>query len=274
VKKTDFLIAFLTFILCLQASSSASAQTLEANEQALVNAQIERLKSSDVETRRDAVHQLFLLENAVAARAAAATALRDKSEIVRATAAKTCAFLPGEEAANFLSQILTRDKSEFVRRETAFALGNAHSEAAVTNLIQSLRNDKKASVRAAAAIALGQIADERAVAPLSQVLLAMRKKKKKDATEVEFLRRSAARALGETRFKSAAPALIIALQNANNADDVRREAAYALGIIADKSAVDVLTENLKNPDYLLMEIAKNALQRIQNSEVISIKNGW
>ena len=270
MKKFHCLIAFLGCISWFLAADNiclAQDSITVANEHLVINAQIERLKSSAVETRREAVHQLLILENAVASRAAV-SALRDKSEIIRATAAKACAILPGDEAAFHLTPILVRDKSEFVRREAVFALGQAWSQAAVLSLIQVLQKDKKLSVRAAAAIALGKIADARSVAPLSTVLLAKRPKKKKTLTELEFVKRSAARALGETRLKSAVPALIASLQNAANADDIRREAAFALGLIADKAAIPALTENLQAADYILAETAKNALQRIENSVVI------
>lgn len=268
MKQINCLATILAFFVCLAVPFASKAQTLETSEQNAISVQRERLKSSDKEVRRDAIHQLQILKNAVAARAAIA-ALKDESEIVRASAAKTFAILPDEEAAAALNTVLAKDKSEFVRREAAFALGKAHSKTAVPNLIKALQQDKFLSVRAAAAIALGQIGDARAVAPLSQVLLAPLSKKKKRLTEDEFVRRSAARALGQLRFKGGVPALIAVLQNTANPDDMRREAAFALGIIADKTAVTVLTENLKARDYLLAETAKNALQRIEHSEVIT-----
>jgi HEAT repeat protein len=244
---------------------SVFAQSVETPMQAVVEQEAQRLKSSDFETRFDAVHKLRLMENAVAARAAA-TALDDDSENVRAAACETVAFLANEDAALFLTPLLNpkKEKSEFVRREAAFALGEAISKTAVPALIQTLQTDKKPSVRAAAAIALGNIADERALQPLANVLLLPQTKKNNRVVD-EFVRRSAAKSLGQIRRKEAVPALITALRDTNNAADIRRESAFALGLIADQSAAVVLKENLNAEDYLLAEIAANALQRIKET---------
>ncbi|MEP6925734.1 MAG: HEAT repeat domain-containing protein [Pyrinomonadaceae bacterium] len=236
----------------------------------LANKELERLKSADVETRRDAAHQLRLQENAVAARAAS-VALSDKSEIVRAVACEAIAYAADEDAARFLTPLLSsQEKSEYVRREAAFALGEAHSKTSVPALIQTLQTDKKPSVRAAAAVSLGKISDDRAIESLSQTLLLPNTKKNRRVVD-EFVRRSAARALGEIRNRQAVPTLIAVLRDMTNADDVRREAAFALGIIADQSAAEILRENINAKDYLLAEIAKNALQRIQESGIESQK---
>ena len=276
ISRAIFVLAILIFGLF----DEGAAQIFSPPDFAAIELQAERLKSSDAETRRDAAHQLRLMENAVAARVAM-SALNDGAEIVRATAAEAAAFLPDEEAAQFLAPLLFaektkkkskpkfREESEFVRREAASALGEARSKTAVPALIETLQNDTEFSVRSAAAVALGKIGDERAVDALSQVLLApkLKKSKKKELfTLEEFLRRSAARSLGQIRHKRAVPALIQALRDVSNVDDVRREAAFALGLIADKSATEVLQENLNAKDYLLAEISKTALQRIRNQE--------
>jgi HEAT repeat protein len=237
--------------------------TVQQEQQA--DKELTRLRSADFETRRDAINNLRLMENAVAARVAA-VALNDKSEIVRAVASEAVAYAPDGEAAGFLTPLLLpKEKSEYVRREAAFALGEALSKTAVPALIKVLQTDKKLSVRAAAAVSLGKIADELAIESLSQTLLLPDNKKNRRAVD-EFVRRSAARALGEIRNRRAVPTLIAVLRDTSNADDVRREAAFALGVIADQSAADILRENLNAKDYLLAEIAQNALQRIQDSE--------
>lgn len=246
-------------------STQIAAQEIDSQTQSAIELQAERLRASDAETRRDAAHRLRILENAAAARVAA-SALKDKSEIVRATAAEAAAFLPDAEAAAVLTPLLTKDKSEFARREAAFALGEARSKSAVPALIQALQTDKKPGVRAAAAIALGKIGDARASNALSQILLLPDTKKNRKTVD-EFTRRSAARSLGQIRDKSAVPSLIIALRDAKNAADTRREAARSLGAIADRSAVDVLRENANADDYLLAEIARSALQQIEFSNV-------
>ncbi len=259
-------VCFFGFALGIFAQTDDLQRQLTAQQEQQANSELTRLQSSDVETRRDAVSNLRLMENAAAARVAA-TALSDKSEIVRAVACEAVSYTTDEEAARFLIPLLLpTEKSEYVRREAAFALGEALSKSAVPALIQVLQTDKKPSVRAAAAVSLGKIADERAIESLSQTLLLPDNKKNRRLVD-EFVRRSAARALGEIRKKEAVPTLIAVLRDSSNADDVRREAAFALGLIADQSAINVLQENTNAQDYLLAEIARNALQRIRDSVV-------
>lgn len=267
----------VTSLICLsiifvngQDAGSSNQSVAEKIYQAAAR-ESERLSSGNAETRRDAAQKLRLQENAVAARAASA-ALSDKSVIVRATASQAAAFASDEDAALFLATLLApKEKSEFVRREAAFALGAARSRTAVPALVKSLQTDKKPSVRAAAAIALGKIADERAIEPLANILR-LSKTKKNRRTVDEFVRRSAAKALGEIRNKQAVPILIEVLRDSSNADDVRREAAFALGTIADSSAVQILQENINAEDYLLAEIAEDALQRISLAVEIKENN--
>ena len=248
------------------AQTHSLPRQLTVEQEQRANNQAARLHAPDAETRRDAVNRLRLMENAAAARVAA-TALGDQSEIVRAVACEAVAYTTDEEAARFLTPLLQpTEKSEYVRREAAFALGEAVSKSAVPALMQVLQTDKKPSVRAATAISLGKIADERAIDALSQTLLLPDNKKNRRLVD-EFVRRSAVRSLGEIRRKEAVPTLIAVLRDGSNADDVRREAAFALGLIADQSAVAVLQENINAQDYLLAEIAKNALQRIKDSTV-------
>ena len=259
---------FFGFALVNFAQTHNLRSQITAEQEQQANKELERLHSTDAKTRRDAVDKLRLMENAAAARVAA-SALSDKSEIVRAVACEAVAYTTDEEAAGFLTPLLQpKEKSEYVRREAAFALGEAFSKTAVPALIQVLQTDKKPSVRAAAAVSLGKIADERAIESLSQTLLLPNTKKNRRVVD-EFVRRSAARALGEIRNKRAVPTLIKVLRDSTNADDVRREAAFALGVIADQSAAEVLLENINAKDYLLAEIAKNALQKIQESVISS-----
>lgn len=251
--------------LCFFAFASPYfAQTSELEiERRVINVQVQKLQSADIETRRDAVYQLGLLRNAAASQAVE-RALRDSSEIVRAEAARAVVHQAYPDAARALLPLLT-DKSEFVRRETAFALGKTYDKTAVDSLIKTLQTDKTASVRAAAAIALGQISDERAIELLSQILLAPKTKKNKVLDE--FVRRSAAKSLGQIRSRKAVPTLISALRDTTNADDIRREAARSLGTIADESAVEVLSDSLNAEDYYLAQIAAEALELIKNSKL-------
>lgn len=223
----------------------------------------QRLSSSDVEQRRDALMRLGNLKRPDASRAAVA-GLNDVEPIVRVTAAHAVLSLPQAEAAALLIQLLP-DKSEFVRRETAYALGETRSHSAVGPLTTLLLADKEAGVRGAVAVALGQIGDESAVSVLSQVLSGNRqtsKKKKAKTLEDEFVMRAAARSLGQIHSRSGVSALIVTLTNEGNGGDVRREAATALGLIGDRSAEPALRAAFAGDDPYLSEAAREALRRL------------
>ncbi|MCA1625412.1 MAG: HEAT repeat domain-containing protein [Acidobacteria bacterium] len=252
-----------------------------------------KIQSGDNEQKRDALLQIRNLKTEPASRIAI-PALRDKSEIVRATAAFSVIFLPKDEASNVLIPLLN-DKKELVRREAAYALGKVRNPSVINPLLQILQNDKILDVRAASVVALGEIGDVSAVAELAKIL----QRKPKD--EEEFLRRSAARSIGQiaqiiqtqetevltpenylpdrfnsfkklkypnlieifTEFHMANDILIKTLQNPREFDDVKREAAFALGSIRDESSIPVLQANLNSKDYYLAEISKEALEKIQ-----------
>jgi HEAT repeat protein len=224
--------------------------------------QRQRLASTELEERRDALMRLGNLKRPEASRAAAA-GLNDLAPMVRVTAAHAVLSLPPQEVAMLLIPLL-RDKSEFVRRETAYALGEIHSRAAVGPLTESLLGDKKVGVRAAAAVTLGQIGDESATGALSQVLAGSghTQKKKAQAHENEFVMRAAARSLGQIRSRAAVPVLIATLENEANGGDVRREAATALGLIGDRAAEPALRAAFASADPYLSEVARAALRRL------------
>lgn len=230
-----------------------------------------RLSSSDEEERRDAVMRLGSMKRAESSRAAV-RALSDDSVIVRATAARAVLSLPGEEAASALLALL-QDRDEFVRRETAYAIGETRSRAGVQPLIALLLNDKESSVRAAAAVALGQLGDETAAAPLSDSLSRrvrgsglLSKVRRSKEPENEFVRRAAARSLGQIGSRVGVPALISTLSDEGSGDDVRREAARALGLIADPAAIPALRGVLTARDPYLSRLAYEALLRIAPAE--------
>lgn len=251
------------------------------------------IRDGSVEQKREALFQIRNLRSLEASRLAI-PALKDSNELVRATAASSVVFLPPAEAASALIPLL-RDKDEFVRREAAYALGSVGEPSATPGLIQVLNNDKSLEVRAAAAVGLGGIGDVTAVAALSSILTAPPKE------ENEFIRRSAARAIGQTaqfiqtgvsrtvtpqnflperykkfrekkhpdlvaefpEFRPAIAGLIQVLQNISESDDTRREAAYSLGAIGDPSAIGVLEKYLSDDDNYLAEICREALLKIK-----------
>lgn len=251
-----------------------------------------KIREISVERKRDALLKLRNYRSAAASRIAV-PALKDSSEIVRATAAASVVFLPADEAARNLLPLLA-DKKPFVRREAAYALGVVRNASAINPLLQITQKDKVAEVRNAAIIALGEIGDAAAVGELIKLL------QRKPQAKEEFTRRSAARAIGQIAqiiqtnkvkvltpedflpdklkeiekpnhpkliddfpmFRAAISVLTEVLQNRQDFPDVKREAAFALGAIGDESAIPVLQANLAIEDYYLAEICRESLRKI------------
>jgi HEAT repeat protein len=252
-------------VMGLVVAGVALAQTVVAQNsdqltpvQREIERQRQRLSSSDIEERRDALMRLGNMKRPDASRVAAA-GLNDTEVQVRVAAAHAVVFLPPTEAAALILPLL-QDRAEFIRREAAYALGETHSRTAVARLAELLSGDKEAAVRGAAAVALGQIGDETAVTALSQALSGI--KKKKAAPADEFLMRAAAHSLGQIRSRAGLPALIAALSGDQNPLDVRREAAAALGLIGDPSAAPALRAALDSSDPYLAEAARRALRQL------------
>jgi len=225
--------------------------------------QRQRLKSEEIEDRRDALMRLGKLKRTDASRIAAG-GLTDVAPIVRVAAAHAVLSLPPAEAAGLLIPLL-QDKIEFVRRETAYALGETRSHSAAASLESVLLNDKETGVRAAAAVALGEIGDESSVQSLAQVLSGQpeKKKKKAKAGTNEFVMRAAARSLGQIKSRSSVGVLIATLTNDSNDSDVKREAATSLGLIGDPSAAPALEAAFTSGDPYLSEAARAALRRLR-----------
>ena len=224
-----------------------------------------RLKSEDIEERRDALMRLGNLKRPDASRVAAA-GLTDVAPIVRVTAAHAILSLPPADAATLLIPLL-QDKSEFVRREAAYALGQTRSRAAVAPLEIVLLNDKETGVRGAAAVALGEIGDESAGPALTRVLAGQPGTKKKAKAESNvFVMRAAARSLGQIKSRAGVDVLIAALANEANDNDVRREAATALGLIGDTAAGPALQAAFASIDPYLSEAAHAALRRLKSTK--------
>jgi HEAT repeat protein len=268
-----FLIVGLVFI-CVTGINLASAVGKQDTARELtpmqreIERQRQRLESTEVEERRDALMRLGNLKRPEASRVAA-KGVSDPVPIVRATAVHAIVYLQTNEAAALLIPLLS-DSNEFVRQETAYAMGETRSRAAVQPLVDALLTDKKDSVRAACAVALGQIGDDSAVVSLSEVLgpssggsgSKTKSGKKKVISKNEFVLRAAARSLGQIRNRAAVPALVDTLSNERNSSDVRREAATALELIGDQSAVPALQAALMSSDPYLSQIALDALRQL------------
>src|SRR5689334_16655897 len=124
--------AFCAF-LCLVALPVLAQESRDLTpSQFAIQQQQQRLKSSDVEDRRDAVMRLGAMRREAASRAVL-PALQDEAPIVRATAAKAIFSLGSEASVSYLLPLLN-DKDEFVRRETAYALGLTKSRSATAAL--------------------------------------------------------------------------------------------------------------------------------------------
>ncbi|MGB2751640.1 MAG: HEAT repeat domain-containing protein [Pyrinomonadaceae bacterium] len=245
------------------------------------------LASGNTELKRNALHQIKVIHTEAASRLAIPL-LSDPNEIVRATAASAVIYLPKNDASISLMPLLN-DKAAFVRVEAALALGTVADRSAASMLIRSLQKDRADEVRSAAAVALGKIGDISALDALIAVL------KKKPSEDDEFLRRSAAKALGQIAnfarsgnnsavtpqnflpskykepgtnepadpaFRSAVGVLTSVLKNQKESDDTRREAAFALGSTGDASSAAILRSYLNSPDIYLAEICKEALIKL------------
>jgi HEAT repeat protein len=154
-----------------------------------------------------------------------------------------------------------------------------------------MQSDKVLEVRTAAAVGLGTAGDVGAVERLLKVL------RTRPREDDEFLRRSAARSIGQIAqrqqagvaqavtpqnflpdkfkdlgpqnvpttpgFGSAIDVLVNVLRNGSESDDARREAAYALGAIGDAKAASALRSFTTSSDPYLAEIAREALLTIE-----------
>jgi HEAT repeat protein len=248
-----------------------SGRTALTPLQSAVAEQAARLSSADAEERRDAVTRLRAMTRPEASRAAV-PALGDASPMVRAVAVHAVLSLEPNEAATLVLPLL-RERDEFVRRETAYALGRAGGAVAVSPLITALETDRSAAVRGASAVALGQLADTRAVAALANSLAARlpapgfaERGARRRVEQDEFVRRSAAVALGLIGSRTAVPVLSATLSDERTPDDVRREAAGALGRIGDPAAAPALRLVLDSRDPYLARVAEEALRLIEAAE--------
>jgi len=264
MKPINFLMVLTCGLLVASlglAAAGARAQDQMTPLQRKIEQQRQRLNSSDIEQRRDALMKLGALNHPDAARAAVSS-LQDAEPLIRVTALHAIAALPATESVPLLLP-LTKEKLEFVRREAVDALGNTRSRSAVAPLLELLSTDKESSVRAAAALALGKIQDESAAPALTQVLSGNTNKKK---GEDEFVIRAAVIALGQIRSRSAVSILIAALNTETNSADLRRSAATSLGLIGDESAKPALQTALASDDPYLSAAAREALRQLRRSQ--------
>lgn len=295
IKCCAFIGLFCALAKISFAQSFASAQS-EADWTATKTFWERQISLGSNEQKRGALFQIRNYQTAQASRIAV-PALRDKSEIVRATAAFSVIFLSKDEALNNLLPLL-KDKKKIVRREAAYALGKIANPQAINPLIQTFQKDKISDVKNASIVALGEIGDASAIDALIAIL---QRRPKKENPPDEFLRRSAARSIGQIAqiietdkievltpesflpekfariekpkypklienfpvFRGAINVLIETLQNPLEAGDTKREAAFALGSIGDETAKTILQTNLNAADYYLAQISQESLRKIE-----------
>ena len=293
--KPGSILVFIFLTLCLM--TPVAGQESDPDVSALPPATAERLRSQiasdSVEVKRTALLEIRNLRNADASRIAL-PALRDRDPIVRATAPASVIFMPSNEAAAALIPLLD-DRDEFVRREAAYALGDVGDPSATSPLLRLMQRDKALEVKTAVAVALGKNGDTAAIEGLMAIL------RMRPREEDEFLRRSAARSIGQiaqilrtgrvkvvtpqnflpdrfknlespnvtydpNRFSKATDALISVLRNTSESDDTRREAAFAIGAIGDPRSVPILRTYVTAQDPYLAEIAREALLKIEAAQ--------
>jgi HEAT repeat protein len=267
-KTTASVASFRVLLCCLVFASFQQTICAQDNRaatpiQAEIEKQRQRLSSSDIEERRDAVMKLGSMRRPEASRVTL-SALSDVAPIVRAVATQAVLSVDASESVPALLPLLN-DKDEFVRRETVYALGLTHSRNATQPLTEVLLNDKEDGVRSAAAVALGEIGDEGAVVALAAVIapeLSASGKKQKKVEKNSFVLRAAARSLGQIRSRAGTQALISALSNERYPDDVHREAALSLGLLGDPAAVPALKSAAASSDPFLARTAIESLRKL------------
>ena len=92
-----------------------------------------------------------------------------------------------------------------------------------------------------------------------------KKKKKSTAADNEFVRRSAAQALGDIRSRNAVAPLMATVTDEANPIELRRVAAKSLGEIGDPAAVPALQTAAEANDPYLARAAHEALLRLRNA---------
>ena len=247
----------------------------------------DRIEFGTDDVKRDALQALQRFNTESASRVAA-RGLKDPSPVIRATAIGAVVSLPISDASALLVPFL-RSSLPFIRKEAAHALAKVRDPDTAADLIGLLQRDRKGDVRAAAAFALGTLGNVEAVQPLTALL------SKKPKSSHAFLRRSAARSIGQiaelisnreitvntpenflpddykssgrlkaagNEFAAAAAVLERVLANTKESNDTRRDAAFALGAIGGAGSVPVLRRFAVNEDYFLAEICREALLKI------------
>lgn len=216
--------------------------------------------------------------------------LRDREERpdVRAGAVYVLGHIGDKAVARELVEVLKHGDPQYEMHSAARALGDLGFKEAVPALLDALTNNAM-YVEDESARALGKIGDKAAIPMLREI----RQRNRDNVTVLEALARlgdidallelqhrlefnkrdsDAAKALGESGDKSAAPLLIKVLaetgqpsyswNNLGNCDETRRAIVEALGKIGTESAVPALLEAAKDRDVKLRRLAVESLGQV------------
>jgi HEAT repeat protein len=251
-----FLFIAVLLSINLLAVASGDAKKLQY-EGKTINKWIEELHHEDVEVRRSAARALEDKgPEAKKAIPALIEALQDKDEYVRAAAGRALGKI-GPEAEPAIPALMRaiQDPVMIVRMGAAIGLGGIGLKAkeaipALAETLQSQNEDH--NVKREAAEALGKMGPE-AVPALTKAL----------QHNQYFVRRIAARALGEAGGAGAVPALIKALQDTDRS--VRVISVKSLGRIGSdaEEAIPALTRALEDERYDVRTSATRALWLIR-----------
>ncbi len=193
-------------------------------------------------------------------------------------------FGPGQIYSRVIDTLNDANQSEVRRARAANALGEFLTPSAIRHLSRAIREDSSPSVREASVLALqrlnsegsdGELAfamsDGEGAVRLAAIRAAMRINRFTSVTSIverigdesASVRRAAVSALGTMRQLDAAPQ-IAALVSADVEDDasVRKAAIWALATLGASESRDAIRAALDDPDRLVRDAAKTALQRL------------
>jgi HEAT repeat protein len=180
-----------------------------------------------------------------------ASALHDRSKLVRRAAVGSLSQLDDMTAVPELVGVLLGDADSYVRWDAAKALAALSAYDAIPALIEALTADENSYVRYAAATALGKMGDSDVVDPLSTALL---------RDDNSYVRYAAARVLGSFLERTVDPGLVrsllLGLDDTNHhVWHVVAESLWASG----ETVIPVVFASLLDPSTRLRNVAFKAL---------------
>ncbi len=221
----------------------------------------------------------------------------DPCELVRHEAAFCLGEMASTRAIGVLKEVLEHDESVVVKHECLMSLGTLAGKD-VMLLIEKYLNNEDTAISSSAQIAKERINqidffeqgddedDKKYASRLVEILLD-KGTSKNDKIQIMFIlqniatvevvdaismileghsceivRHEAAFVLGEIELKEARRALIKCLPNEKN-NIVKHEILFALGTTGSDKALKILREYKNDPDYIISESAKIAIDRIE-----------